>query len=210
MTFIELTILAMNISFGSKIPLFQNRIYNPIEEQYENATLYEIDCKDESDLDEFNGKQGYWGFKMPIYMAMKNKHDLHKMSRNIPEEYRDFVINRDRIYSLELEDGTCVGHCKVQQEDETHTTINYIERDQSDCCKYIGQSMIADIAKKSIKEGKNTITVKDPVYSAMDFYTNACGFKESSEGLYLDNDSMVELINKTEEKTKAPICDVVA
>ena len=40
----------MNISFGKKIPIAQCQIQNLATKKFEPATIYELDCHDESDL----------------------------------------------------------------------------------------------------------------------------------------------------------------
>ena len=126
----------MNISFGNKIPVYQNKVYNKLQKEYENATLYEINCEDSEDLDSFLKKDGVWAYKLQMYMNMRKKHELLQITSQMPQKHRD-IIKRNKFYSLELDNGNVVGHCEVTNEDDD-LNINYIECNQTRNYKYAG------------------------------------------------------------------------
>ena len=62
------------ISFGRKIPRYTCQIQNKYTGSYIPATIYEYNCKDESDYEEVNSLNRRWAFKENIGRNMEAKH----------------------------------------------------------------------------------------------------------------------------------------
>ena len=94
----------MNISFGSKIPLSQTRIYNKKNGEFEPATLYEYDGRSPDDAEDFALQGGCWQYKVPMAVALLEK--SKKLSRESDlSEFEKALVDGTKVYTLETEDG---------------------------------------------------------------------------------------------------------
>ncbi len=68
--------------------------------------------------------------------------------------------------------------------------------------KYIGETLLAAIAKYTYESGKEMLDVPSPVSSAYDFYESKCGFRLTRHGEFAINGSQIErLVRQNEEHT---------
>ncbi len=187
----------MQISFGKKIPISTCNIYNKEAQKYERATLYEIDCKDESDIDYLSSPDGMWEFKDSITYDARGKN--YELLLYLNQE------KWDKFYSLEAKDGTIACMCETQPFFRD-TNIRYIESNPDKLYKFAGQIMLANIAKLLLKTSQN-MQIHVPSFEARDFYSKICGFREDSTGFgyELPQKDMMSFIKRTENRTKGRI-----
>ena len=192
----------MNISFKAKIPISECQIYDREKKQFTNATLWEYDCKDYSDIKHFKMNFRRWTYMEGFISGMRNK-------------YRDFcqgLLNKeseqDRFYSLELPNNYIVGFCETTDNNEK-INIHYLETQRDRRYKYAGQSILASLAKKMINSFNDPImTIDHPANSARNFYINKCGFQPYGEkALHMYKYNMSDFVKTFEERTQSPIID---
>ena len=188
----------MQISFGKKIPITTCNIYNKEAQQYERATLYEIDCNDEADIDYLLRPDGMWEFKESIAYDAKNKY-LDIKYCMCPND----IMNR--YYSLGTKNGKVACLCETQSV-YGNTNIRYIESNPDKHYKFAGQTMLASIAKL-IYSTSQCLEINIPTAWARPFYSKVCGFKEDLTGFgyELRQKDMKKFISRTEQRTKGEI-----
>ena len=197
----------MNISFGAKIPIYQNQVFNKATQKFEDATLYEIDCKDESDIEYIDTKVTVDYFKSDIRRAVVEKFDQYNCAKRNPRDFR-YYANKDRVYVLEAKDGRNIGICETNEPNNKVTNIEYIAS-KNNKYKYAGIAMIGDIAKEARNKKMNYLTVEFPVTNAEDFYKSGCGFRgKAVDGFYMEDRDLDIFAKHVEEKTHAPIIDL--
>lgn len=198
----------MEISFKGKIPISTVNVYDKKGKNFKEATLYELDGKDESDLDELAKDNGEWFYKYNILVGLTDKQA--KMAREgfsqkpMPCEYK--------FYILENQDGSTGGLCETMTFGH-YTDIVYLESNPNKKYGLTGQTMLASIAKQMLKNPNATMIIDDPAVRARDFYTKDCGFKETSKGshdLIMKEDELQEFVENVEEKTHSPIVDIIS
>ena len=81
----------MNISFGRKIPIIKCQIQDTDTGKFEPATVYQIDCKDESDVLEIRNLPDTWQYKLGIAKNMDRKHQLLKHYNQAEDVRRDMA-----------------------------------------------------------------------------------------------------------------------
>ena len=198
----------MNISFGNKIPISNTQIYDKNKNAFVDATVYEIDCKDEEDVN-YLSNGGIWAFKMPVMIAMKNKHRQMSNYDNL-SDFEKVCANVDKFYSIETEDNVPRAYCEIMDFPYGNTDIKYIESDQQKLYKYAGTALIASLAKQLAKYEGRVLCVSDPATEAETYYKNALGFeKNEGRGYHLDSNKIKNFVEEVERKT-APIVDVIA
>jgi len=183
------------ISFGKKIPLAICAIQDRTTKNPKKAVIYEYDCKDSSDYFELYkiSKQQEWIFADTIC----NKADM---------KYRG-MHSDERIISLEDEDGRTVGLCNFKDV-LGKTEVKYIDSKSDRKYKYIGQTILAFLAKLSFFQGKKELRVSNASRHAFKFYKKCCfkyDWNETQNGIndfYLKRENFLKLIRKNKEKTK--------
>lgn len=188
-----------NISFCAKIPIATCSIQNTKTREFEEATIFEYDCKDYEDIEKLDKitNEHSWQYVPCIFQSAVNKHKRIKA-----KEY-----NCEHIYALENKNGETLNLCSTR-EDLYDTTINFIESKKTANYKYCGQNMMATIVKKTMDELKNYIVIHRAIYAAWKFYMRTCGFTPT--GIQYNNNeidmimgekSFKEFVDKTEETT---------
>ena len=183
----------MQISFGAKIPINTCNLYDNQAKKFIKAVVYEIDCKDKSDVDYFKNIQEPWLFRRQF---------IHSAAYNYFLFSQKHEISPNKIYSLEDKDGYVAGFCKTVSDKNT-LNIEFIESSPSKKYKYAGQTMLASIAKQLLYTGKD-LTVEIPAFEAKEFYSKVCKFDKEAlaEGFILPQQKMKDFIERTERKTK--------
>ena len=95
----------MNISFGQKIPITQTQILNKRTGSFEKATVFELDCSDETDLLETMKSPGNW-----IYARSINNNMLEKYL-----QLKNGEENDSSFYVLENKDGETLGMAETKE-----------------------------------------------------------------------------------------------
>ena len=198
----------MNISFGNKIPISSTQIYDKTKNAFVEATVYEIDCKDEEDLD-YLSNDGIWAFKMPVMIAMHNKHSL--MSRyDSLSDIEKICADSDKFYSIETKDNVPRAYCELTTYPNGFSDIKYVEADQQKKCKYAATTLIATIVKQLAKQEGSVLYVNDPATNAQTYYSDVLKFdKNPDRGYNIKGNKMKNFVEAVERKT-APIVDVIA
>ena len=195
----------MQISFGKKIPISTCNIYNKEAQKYERATLYEIDCKDEEDINYLNNIEGKWEYKDAIAYLADFK---HIDANDINHEKIGLDLSGYKIYSLETQGNHVACMCETHPL-ESSQNIEIIESNPDKKYKYSGQAMLASIAKQIFPQGLD-LEVLIPVAKSESFYSEACKFprNDSAFGYCLKNQKLRFFIERVEGKIQGKILDV--
>ena len=120
------------------------------------------------------------------------------------------------IYSLETCSGDCLAYSEIEESSNEayeilllETAPKLISKNTKNVSpyKYIGETFVAFLAKKSMNEKKTHLDVV-PAVRAENFYTHNCFFKKSKnseEPFYLKRSKFKKLINQNVEHTKSHI-----
>ena len=189
-----------SVSFGKKIPLISCKVRNNQTGKFERAKLYEYDCKDRDDIDEFAKLPDYWGFKYSILSGMCEKKvvfDKHNVSTGVS------------YYVLKDKDDETIGICSAKN-DSKNFGVKLIQTSPAKTHKYVGQAMLASLAMLGLKNNRNKFEIRYPTDEAMFFYTDKCGFKkgESKFHLEMDRKGMKKLVRNVQARTRSQIVDL--
>ncbi len=203
----------MNISFGQKIPVYQTQILDKKSNQFQKATLFELDCKDEDDLNYVIYQHDAWEYKYNITVDMYEKRSKIKKFPDI-SFFDKLKLQNNKFYVLENENQEMLGLCETTGFNNNFN-IQYLEsnRTQKEKYKYIGQSILAGISKYILSSGNSepVLSVNDPSFYAKDFYTKKCRFSPTNNGtLIMDKSSLESFVSDVEQRTKSPIIDLKA
>ena len=190
----------MNISFGKKIPIIQTQIQNTKTGQFEPATVYELDCKDESDLLEVHKPKKEWEYAHYIHENMSDKYRYGAFSQDFDDCF---------FYVLENKDGETLGMAQTEEIYEDAYDLSYLDTKKRNGYKYVGQTLLATVAREVHKKSADILSVFGAVDSAMSFYEKVCGFKIGEfDKPYISYEDIPAFVKQTEERTKAKIIDL--
>lgn len=194
----------MNVSFKAKIPVSKCQVYDRQNKQFVPATLYEFDCKDYSDIQNFKHKIYNWTYMAGFISNMRIKF-MH-LCHNTGDRR---VLDANKFYSLELPDKRIVGFCETVDY-RNSTNVYYLETDGERRYKYAGQSILAALSKQMLNSSLNSeLTINCPARSARNFYIDICGFDIKGEkALYLNRQNMLDFVKTVEERTHKPIVNL--
>ena len=196
----------MQISFGKKIPVNTCSIYDKRRRKYVEATVYEIDCKDKSDVDYIKRMEGNWIYKDQISYGIERKYNrLTGENAKFWERAKEQGIEDNGYYSLEAPNKEVLCVCETEPFGR-EVDISFLESKRNWRYKYAGQAMLASVAN-NLLGSEQILTVKAPANSAMGFYENACGFRKNPKysGYEMSQKDMGDFIQRTEEKTNGRI-----
>ena len=154
------------IHFGKKIPVSNCKIKDIQRNKAVDATLYEFDCQDFSDIEEVMNIQGEWNYKEDVVSRMLNVYNT-----------KNFKKSSMAFYTMENPQGEVIGLSQIKKENPD-IVLNYLESKQDGKYKYIGQNLISFLCNMALEEGYKRIYIPIPTKSAYDFYTKKCGFKK--------------------------------
>lgn len=202
----------MNISFGKRIPLSQHKVYDKREQKFTNATLYEIDGKDEDDIYYIALQKGNWGdLRRCITTDMASKRK--KLSSGCElSTYDEITLPNNKFYSLENEKGDSIGLLEMTGAYNIRD-VRYFQANPDRNYRYAGQIMLAEVAKEIADETNAELTVSDPSDEGRKFYINVCGFQPKSKDshkLYMNQDGIKNFIENVERRTEASNIDLMA
>ncbi|MBQ8886985.1 MAG: hypothetical protein IJY61_04720 [Candidatus Gastranaerophilales bacterium] len=190
----------MQISFGKKIPIAQCQIQNLKTGKFEPATVYELDCTDESDLLEVVKPTREWLYATYIHDNMCDRIEL----QNVYKEY-----DNSSFYILQNKDGETLGMSQVEEIYEGAFDLSYLDTKKKKPYKYVGQTLLATVAREVYQKATDAFSVYGAVDSARDFYEKICGFKIGEFDMpYLPYEEIPAFIEQTESRTHAPIIDL--
>lgn len=189
-----------SLYFGRKLPVAECKVKDIKTGKFVPVKMYEYDCKDETDIQEVLNLPFAFGFKTAIAREMETK-------KKAKEKYSiDTGISH---YIMQTEDGNPLGIASVRNNEETYG-VKFIQTSQHATHKYIGQTMLASMARIASNDDRKKFEIYFPTDEAMGFYTNKCGFKHgnSYRNLIMTPKDMKKFIFRTQLKTHAPIVDI--
>lgn len=185
-----------SISFGRKIPRYSCQIQNKQTGEYVPATVYEYNCKDESDAESIRNLDRRWTFRDNIADKMDTKY--------VVQTYFNQKSNNS-FYSIQVGKDV-IGLAQVNTLNGT-SNIDYIMTKPRNEYKYAGQTMVACIGKELFKKNGYLMTVTTAIDDAYPFYRKI-GFHEYGDHLFkMNRDDISTLIEITEFETDSPILD---
>ena len=159
----------------------------------------------------------------------KDKNYFAKVSRTADWDNGEFVDFLDEdlryatkdmslsLYSLETEDGQCIGIAEVSDNGKEKYQLDILEtapvytndgRHQTPEYRYIGETMLSFLTKLAIKNGKKAIRT-EPADTAYEFYTDKCFFKKTKnddpEHVRLKKEAFKKLLTQNSKHTKTEI-----
>lgn len=189
----------MNISFSGKVPIAKCQIQNLKTKNFEPAYIYEIDCKDRSDIDTLIVPENEWRYAKYIQRNLADS----MMNEAIYGEPR-----KSSYYVLENKDGETLGMSEVSKSFNNTYDLTYLDTKKQKPYKYVGQTLLATVAREALKKGTELFTIYGAALSALDFYVEKCGFKDA--GLFIpimQKEEIPAFVKRTEDRTKARIID---
>lgn len=200
--------MGMNISFGQKIPVSQCQVFDKETNKFVNATLYEFDCKDKSDIQYFKKDMRKWVYINSFISEMLAKYRYYCKYRNFNCPEVQDALDELKFYSLEDSKNRIIGFCETTGTKDTQD-IYYLETNREHRYKYAGQGILASIAKLMVKSVQNPqMSISNPANSARQFYIDKCGFKPLDKGLHIGKQGMTDFIRNFEGSTQNPIMDL--
>ncbi|MBQ3641773.1 hypothetical protein II906_07620, partial [bacterium] len=164
----KISSIQKNISFGKTLAAKAGFLYNGIPQK---GYIYKLNKKEDKDYFEKLMRNRYWS----------DNNYLHF----VQEEFEDKKV-KNEAYTMEAENGFCLGYAITEKEAIKTKGLEYIEtcpkfssENEQRNVKYIGESMIAFLAQRVKRDRQKIFLVPAPVIDAVDFYTSKCGFKMS-------------------------------
>ena len=192
-----------NVSFGQKIPFAVYSVYNKQKQQSENVEMYRLDCTDKQDVYEVMSAPNIYMYTDQIASLMDVQHMYYETKKMMPPDIWEKYFTDDEptcaVYVTKNEDDEVIGICQTGPA-ENSEMIEFIETNHHGVYKYIGQGMIASIAKKLLKQNKEEISIYRPVKSAKGFYEK-CGFNVNHpEALTAKKEDLQNIVDTYESK----------
>ncbi len=191
------------VSFNARIPLYNCQVKDMISGKNVPAVVSEFDCKDYSDLQEMAALGYDWMFAICITSDMRDKYDNIDNSKNF------YILHEEK--ENEYGEVNILGICETENINND-VNIAFIESKYNKKYKYVGQTLIAAVGKRLLKNKKRNLFVKNPAINAISYYIDKCGFKEIKDGMYrpfrMKAKKIKKFIKRTEEKTGAKLIDI--
>lgn len=184
-----------SISFGAKIPVGKCQILDCDNKRFVGATFCEYDGEDLEDIVEISSLNCDRDCKDAIKTGLQSE--------------RLGIINPGfSFYCLKDDKGNIVGLCYTLDENGTKK-VKYIASVLDGKHKYVGQAMLASLAKKSLNSGVKNFVIEAALSSAWDFYEQVCGFKpiDNTSNLEMNRLEMHKFVGKVEQRTNGKVID---
>ena len=189
----------MKISFGKKIPIALTQIQNKRTEEFEQATIYEVDCKDESDVLEVKNDMEGWNFPCEIALNIERKYKLQNRQN---EDCHNFYI-------LQNQNNETIGRVDIKKWDNKLFSVEWLDTKENSGYRYVGQTILATATKEAIEKGGKSFAVLAAMEDAFPFYTDVCKFTDCGKsGFYMDEKQMQEFVKRTEKRTQSSIINL--
>lgn len=192
-----------SISFKKKLMANANIISDG---KPENVGIYKLEPKNvEADRYYFEDLQAQLEWRRGLFLK-----SLHRTMRYFGDDVH--------IYVMEDKNNKCLGLMELDDDiyNQSYQDVIYLEtrpdsknEDGKGSKKYIGETLMAFATKVFDEKIKNGIIVGHPLYSALRFYTDNCGFKHDIEihrsSLFLPKGNFENLVQKNAAHTKSEI-----
>ena len=189
----------MNISFGKKIPIMQTQILNIQTKDFEPATVYELDCKDERDILETLKPQHSWTYARDINQRMCDKYIQQQKGEK----------NSSSFYILQSQNGETLGMAQTEEQIKNAYNLSLFDTKKDKNYKYVGQTLLASISKDIMSKDGIRLSVLEPHPTAIKFYDKICGFQNFGDiFMSADKEQMNKFIKQTEQRTNSPLIDL--
>ena len=189
----------MNISFRRKIPIMQTQIQNLQTGEFESATVYELDCKDDTDIIETMKPQHLWTYAKSINQNMCDKYIRQQKGEKTNTSF----------YILQNKSGETLGMAQTEEQIKKAHNLSLFDTQKEKGYKYVGQTLLASVSKDILSKDGIRLSVFDPHPTALAFYDRVCGFQNFGDiFMSADRKQMNKFINQTEQRTKAPLVDL--
>ena len=190
----------MTISFGQKIPIALAQIQNKKTEEFEQATIYEVDCKDEYDYIETRNDSKDWNFPFEFWRNMQRKYFIWKEHK---------AVEPNHFYILQNQDYKTLGRIQVDENDDKKYTVEWFDTKKNNGYRFVGQTLLATAAKEVLNNNGSTLAVLGAVEDAIPFYTDVCQFKEvGKDRFYMNKNEIKDFIKRTEKRTNGSLIDL--
>ena len=186
------------------------KVLNSSTKEPVNCKIWELDK--EEDKDYFKNLEKDQNWQDAIFL------------KNQVEDFDKWLSETDRhYYTIEDENEKCLGYTLTENEDdeckiiflETATSFkNDIPKERGKRYKYIGETLLSFVAKKTQEAGGKEISLRS-MPTAISFYEEKCGFKRKRLILevpslphfemVLDKSKFDSLINQNETHTTSKI-----
>ena len=161
------------ISFGKKTRVAQCQIKDILQNKNVNATIYNFDCQDFSDIEEMKKISGNWMFKDDIISKMETVYHL-----------KNYKKSSSSFYAMENNETKEIVGIAQTKDMYPDLVLDFLESSPDKRYKYAGKNMMAFLSGLALNSGYKRIYIPIPRRVAMDFYIKKCGFntihKESS------------------------------
>ncbi len=136
------------------------------------------------------------------------ENSLQSRKNNINDVYES------SIYAIEDLKGKCLGYCEYDTDDKDKNILitlevhpRYSVKNEKRKIKYIGETLLAFLAKLTAIENKRKLLIFLPVKSAEQFYEEKCGFKKlkGSVNMEMESKNFDALIAQNKTHTKQAI-----
>lgn len=193
----------MKVSFGQKIPVALTQIQNKSTEEFEPATIYEVDCKDEYDYTELKKDRLDWNFSWYISENMQCKYLTFK--------HYNHIDDKNLFYVLRNQNNEDIGRIHIEEKTNNAFAIEWLDTKDNNGYRFIGQTLLATVAKEVLNKGGKAFIIQGAVDDAIPFYKHVCRFTDCGEyGFHMDEQQMKDFIARTEKRTNGPIIDLKA
>lgn len=190
-----------SVSFGRKIPVVKCTVVDKAKNKPVSATIYCYDCADKQDYKEIQALPDVFYYKQEFTDGMRQKY----YNSVFGEE------DENQFYSLETKDGNILGIAKIHfmsmLNKGKNIILDLLQSNTGSNYKYVGQSLLAGLCSKADEENlTDSIIVLYPAESAVDFYSEKCGFEKAfGEALILQEKKFSGFIESTRKKTGGKI-----
>ena len=190
----------MQVSFGQKIPIALGQIQNKQTGEFEQATIYEVDCKDEYDYIETRNDSKDWNFPFEFWRNMQRKYFIWKEHK---------AVEPNHFYILQNQDYKTLGRIQVDENNDKKYTVEWLDTKTNNGYKYVGQNLLAASAREVLRQYGKSFVVLSAFDDAVPFYLDTCQFTDCGKyGFHMDEKQMQEFIARTEKRTNGPIIDL--
>lgn len=192
----------MQVSFGQKIPIALAQIQNKQTGEFEQATIYEVDCKDEHDYIGTRDDSKDWNFPFEFWRNMQRKYFIWKEHK---------AIDPSHFYILQNQDYKTLGRIQIDENDDKKYTVEWFDTKENSGYRYVGQTILATVAKEVIDNDGSSLAVLGAIEDAVPFYTDICQFQDFGKNrLYMGKEELKSFIKRTEKRTQGSIINLRA
>ena len=185
----------MQVSFGQKIPIALAQIQNKQTGEFEQATIYEVDCKDSLDIVEARNDSKHWNFPCEIVHNMNCKYKNN-------DDSNSFYILQNRNFET-------IGRVQIAQKDDEIYSVEWLDTKENNGYRFVGQTILAVVGKEVLSKNGTSLAVLTAVPDAYSFYEDVCQFQTLGKNrYYMEKEEIDDFIKRTEKRTQGSIINL--